>query len=272
MKENNEQEKFEPAGTKINPAMAVVWNAVCDALGTDTYHLLQNFIYAMIRMASDAHARTPEVEKLMTILDNDGAWNNAINLCAPNGRQSISQIILIVEQEDKEGFGMYMVNKPFIGQCMHTTKDGDEVPFNKERMQECIQTENVNLILERVLEVGFKRIYNKIRDLGARHECKWFADIILLMLDAQDMLEIEESERQEMIGQAEFNDYGQRIAYGKKTKGFKHRTPDSLDRQHRILFDDFDRQTGDDFDDGDGRDGGQKVEDAMGCKPFGEEP
>ena len=33
---NKEQEKFEPAGTKLNPAMAVVWNAVCDALGTDT--------------------------------------------------------------------------------------------------------------------------------------------------------------------------------------------------------------------------------------------
>ena len=252
MEKNNEQEKFEPAGTKLNPAMAVVWNAVCDALGTDTYHLLQHFIYAMIRMASDAHARTPEVEKLMTLLDNDVAWNNVINLCAPTGKLSISQMILIVEDEEKDGFAMTMLNKPYFNDCM--------------------QIDNANIIIERVLEVGFKRIYKKIRDLGERHQCKWFADAILLMLDAQDMLEIEESERQEMIGQAEFNDYGQRIAYGKKTKGFKHRTPDSLDRQHRILFDDFDRQTGDDIDDGDGRDGGQKVEDAMGCKPFGEEP
>lgn len=196
---NKEQEKFEPAGTKLNPAMAVVWNAVCDALGTDTYHLLQHFIYAMIRMASDAHSRTPEVEKLMTILDNDIAWNNAINLCAPKGKLSISQMILIVEDEEKEGFAMTMLNKPF---------------FN-----DCVQIDNANMIIERVLEVGFKRIYKKIREMGERHDCKWFADTILLMLDAQDMLEIEESERQEMIGQAEFNDYGQRIAYGKKTKG-----------------------------------------------------
>ena len=241
---NKEQEKFEPAGTKLNPAMAVVWNAVCDALGTDTYHLLQHFIYAMIRMASDAHSRTPEVEKLMTILDNDIAWNNAINLCAPKGKLSISQMILIVEDEEKEGFAMTMINKPY---------------FN-----DCVQIDNANMIIERVLEVGFKRIYKKIREMGERHDCKWFADTILLMLDAQDMLEIEESERQEMIGQAEFNDYGQRIAYGKKTKGYKHRTPDSLGAHNRIIFDDFDRETGEDL--------GNKVERAVGGKPFGEEP
>lgn len=241
---NKEQEKFEPAGTKLNPAMAVVWNAVCDALGTDTYHLLQHFIYAMIRMASDAHSRTPEVEKLMTILDNDIAWNNAINLCAPKGKLSISQMILIVEDEEKEGFAMTMLNKPF---------------FN-----DCVQIDNANMIIERVLEVGFKRIYKKIREMGERHDCKWFADTILLMLDAQDMLEIEESERQEMIGQAEFNDYGQRIAYGKKTKGYKHRTPDSMGTHNRIIFDDIDRETGEDL--------GHNVERAVGGKPFGEEP
>lgn len=241
---NKEQEKFEPAGTKLNPAMAVVWNAVCDALGTDTYHLLQHFIYAMIRMASDAHSRTPEVEKLMTILDNDIAWNNAINLCAPKGKLSISQMILIVEDEEKEGFAMTMLNKPF---------------FN-----DCVQIDNANMIIERVLEVGFKRIYKKIREMGERHDCKWFADTILLMLDAQDMLEIEESERQEMIGQAEFNDYGQRIAYGKKTKGYKHRTPDSMGTHHRIIFDDIDHETGEDM--------AGNVERAVGGKPFGEEP
>lgn len=260
----NNQDKFEPMGTKIDPQMAVVWNAVCQALGTDTYHLLQQFIYAMIRCASDAHARTPEVEKLMTILDTDGAWQNAINLCAPKGKLSISQMILIVEDEGKDGFGMYMVNKPFIGQCMHTTKDGHEVPFDKDCMQECRQTENVNLILERVLEVGFSRIYKKIREMGRRHDCKWFADTLLLMLDAQDILEIEESERKEMIGEAMFNDYGRPIEYGKKTKGYKHRTPDSMDRQHKIIFDDFDRETG--------RDLGEEVEQAIGTKPFDQEP
>ena len=241
---NKEQDKFEPMGTKIDPAMAVVWNAVCQALGTDTYHLLQQFIYAMIRMASDAHAKTPEVEKLMTLLDSDAAWQNAINLCAPKGKLSISQMILIVEDEEKEGFAMTMLNKPF---------------FN-----DCLQIDNANMIIERVLEVGFKRIYKKIREMGKRHECKWFADTLLLMLDAQDILEIEESEREEMIGKAMFNDYGRPIEYGKKTKGYKHRTPDSLDRQHRIIFEDFDHDTGDDM--------ASDVERAVGGKPFGEEP
>ena len=48
-----EQKKFVPMGTKISPSAAVVWDAICNSLETDTYNMLQQFIYAMIRAASD---------------------------------------------------------------------------------------------------------------------------------------------------------------------------------------------------------------------------
>ena len=139
MEQNNQN--FEPKGTKISPAMAVVWDAVCEALGTNTYDLIQQFIYAMIRAASEQHDKSPEIQRLMDALDLDPGWQNAINLCAPNGKLKISQMVLIVEQEDKQGFGMVMLNKPYMG--------------------DVTQTENVNLIIERVLEVGLKKIYRK---------------------------------------------------------------------------------------------------------------
>lgn len=247
-----ENDKFEPMGTKIDPAMAVVWNAICDALGTDTYHLLQQFIYAMIRMSSTAHKLTPEVQKLMMLLETDVAWQNAINLCAPSGKQTISQMILIVEQEGKRGFGMYKIDKPFMGEC------------------ECNQTENVNRILERVLEVGFQGIYRKLRKMGEELQCEYFSDVILTMLDKQDFLNSVEEDRREMNGENNFTDRGQRIEYGKKSKSYHHRTPDGeAMRQQRIHFDDFDRETGD------GQAYGTAPDEAMpmgDIKPFDQEP
>lgn len=249
---DNNQKGFEPMGTKISPAMAQVWNAICEALGTDTYHLLQQFIYAMIRMSSTAHNRTPEVEKLMTVLETDVAWQNAINLCAPNGKQSIAQMILIVEQEDKHGFGMYRIDKPFMGECW--------------------QTENVNLILERVLEVGFQGIYRKMRKMGEDLQCDYFSDVILTMLDAQNVINAEEEDRREMAGESNFTDRGRRIEYGKKSKSYHHRTPDGeAMRQQRIHFEDFDREVaGYEANGWEGchHDTGDDVERSLGTRPF----
>lgn len=227
----SEDNKFIPMGTKISPAMAEVWNAICEALSTDTYHLLQQFIYAMIRMSSSAHRLTPDVEKLMMLLDTDVAWQKAINLCAPEGKQTIAQIILIVEQEDKRGFGMYKIDKPFMG---------EQVSDGIERTQ----TENVNIILERVLEVGFQGVYKKLRKMGEDLECKYFSDVILTMLDMQDFLNAIEEDKREMAGENIFTDRGRPVEYGKKTKSYQHRTPDGeAMRQLHIRFNEADIET-----------------------------
>lgn len=248
--EQQNNDKFEVMATKIDPAMAIVWNTICDALGTDTYHMLQHFIHTMIRMASDAHSTTPEVQKLMKLLDVDVAWQNAINMCAPNGKRSIAQMILIIEEEGKEGFAMTMIDKPFCGVCL--------------------QNDNANQIVERAIEVGLSGLYKDLRVMKAALKTNNVSDVLLKMLDEQQKLNVTEEERQEIAGQPLYNDYGRKLEYGKKTKGYKHRTPDSIapDR-NRILFNDFDRETGDDIEQADHADA---VEAAIGGKPFGVEP
>jgi hypothetical protein len=215
---NKDQDKFEPMGTKIDPAMAVVWNAVCQALGTDTYHLLQQFIYAMIRMASDAHAKTPEVEKLMTLLDSDAAWQNAINLCAPNGQQKISQMILIVEDDEKHGFGVHMLDKPFIGHCK--------------------QTENVDLIMKRLAEVVYRREYTKMCQLAKRMGIKSLRQLLSIMIDTQTESLLDNEFRDELPNIGDRTDSGRVAgdnAYGKRTKQTKRKTPDNFSRELNIF-------------------------------------
>jgi len=219
------EEKFEPMGTKVAPWAAVVWNAVCEALNTDTYHLLQQFIYAMIRGASEQHEKSPEIERLMQALDLDAGWQNAINLCAPNGKLSIAQMILIVEQEGKKGFGAVMLDKPFMGECR--------------------QTENVDQIFERLTEVIFKRTYMKLREAGRVMNVKSQRELLETMADGLILQELNEAFANEMPGYGEHADNGRPYGYGKKTKAKQRRTPDSVAQDQRIKFDDYDREVAD---------------------------
>ena len=213
-------ERFEQLGTKIDPAMAEVLNACCDAMGVDVYHLLQWFAYTIVKASAPMHSLDPRIQKLMTMLDRDAGWQNAFNLCNPD-RLKIAQVVLILEQENHKGFGAVMVDKPF---------------FNDARQTECVDD-----ILERVCEVTMSGIYRRVRQMGADMECNNLSDVLLTMLDAQDILNAEERDAAEgpQIGDVAQN--GKVLAYGKRTKRKKHYTPDTMPVTGN-LFDDIDHE------------------------------
>ena len=211
------EDKFIPMATKISPAAAEVWDAICQARQTDTYHMLQNFIYTMIRAAADPHALNPDIQKILTMLDTDAGWQNAFNLCAPNVKSKVAQVVLIMEQEDHKGFGAVMIDRPFMGNAT---------------MTECTDD-----ILERVCEVTMRGIYRRLRMLGAKMDCENLSDVLLTLIDAQTILELDKEMKSEMPQMGDRTDSGREYAYGKRTKQKKHRTPDSLaNSQQRIRF------------------------------------
>ena len=212
-------ERFEQLGTKIDPAMAEVLNACCDAMGVDVYHLLQWFAYVVVKASSDLHALDPRIKKLMTMLDRDAGWQNAFNLCNPD-RLKIAQVVLILEQENHKGFGAVMVDKPF---------------FNEARQTECVDD-----ILERVCEVTMHGIYKQLRLMGADLECNNLSDVLLTMLDMQDFINLSDANAAEGPQIGDIAPNGRAVAYGKRTKRKKHFTPDTMPTQ-RTIFDDFDR-------------------------------
>lgn len=216
----NKDERFEQLGTKIDPAMAEVLNACCDAMGVDVYHLLQWFAYVVVKASSDLHALDPRIQKLMTMLDRDAGWQNAFNLCNPD-RLKIAQVVLILEQENHKGFGAVMVDKPF---------------FNEARQTECVDD-----ILERVCEVTMSGIYRRVRQMGDDMECNNLSDVLLTMLDAQDILNAEERDAAEGPQMGDVAQNGKVLAYGKRTKRKKHYTPDTMPVTGN-LFDDIDHE------------------------------
>ena len=213
-------ERFEQLGTKIDPAMAEVLDACCNAMGVDVYHLLQWFAYTIVKASAPMHSLDPRIQKLMTMLDHDAGWQNAFNLCNPD-KLKVSQVILILEQEGHKGFGAVMIDKPWMGALMR-------------------QTECVDDILERVCEVTMSGIYRRLRVMGADMECNNLSDILLTMLDVQDLLNSEERDTSEGPQMGDIAPNGKAVAYGKRTKRKKHFTPDTMPTQ-RTIFEDFDR-------------------------------
>ena len=214
-------ERFEQLGTKIDPAMAEVLNACCDAMGVDVYHLLQWFAYVVVKASSDLHALDPRIQKLMTMLDHDAGWQNAFNLCNPD-KLKVAQVVLILEQQGHKGFGAVMIDKPWMGAMMR-------------------QTECVDDILERVCEVTMSGIYRRLRVMGADMECNNLSDILLTMLDVQDLLNAEERDTSEGPQMGEIAPNGRAVAYGKRTKRKKHYTPDTMPVTGN-LFEDIDHE------------------------------
>jgi hypothetical protein len=171
------------------------------------------------------HALDPRIQKLMTMLEHDAGWQHAFNIANPRGLK-VAQLILILEQEGRKGFGAVMVDKPYMGEA-HMTECADD-------------------ILERVTEVTMHGIYRRLRDMGGKMDCQNLSDVLLTMLDAQDFLNIEDDMKHEGPQAGNYTEDGKAYAYGKKTKSIHRQTIEKFDKlQQPIIFTDDDRAQSD---------------------------
>lgn len=239
---------------KLSPDQYALLNAICDALGVNTYQIFQMFFYTLCKAAAPMHELSPEIHKIMTLMETDVGWTNAFNLANPNDLD-VAQVVLILQQRDKRGFGAVMIDKPFMGKAPEKVDDIDPQRNNPQ------MTENVDYILERVTEVTMQGIYRRLRLVGGMMGCNYLSDILLELIERQGKDLREEDDRIQMQGEAMFSDSGKRIEYGKRTKAKHHRTPDGeAMRQQRIVFTDEDATTTDTPDD---RPYGEKADEYM---------
>lgn len=232
------KEPYELLQTKISPQQAALLDAICNVLGVNTYQIFQMFFYVLCKASAPMHELSPEIKKIMTLMETDAGWAEAFNLANPNELR-VAQVVLILEQKDKKGFGAVMVDKPFMGKAPEKV---DDIDHNRADPQ---MTENVDAILERVTEVTMHGIYRRLRLFGARMECNDLSDILLTLVDGETIALLDEEAKAEMKGEALYDYRGRRIEYGKKSKAKQHRTPDSVATDQRIKFGDDDATTND---------------------------
>lgn len=195
-----------------------------DAVINDLLKMCLHFIIETAKLTTEP---SPEMRALLNMMRVDANWASMFNYVS-NGNLDVAQAILILQQskdgKPREGFGMAMFNKPFMG-------DG-------------YQTLSKDEILERVVEIamGYDD-YKHLRDIGEYLGTGSIRETLSHMIDAQLIHNLNESDREELPGYGEFHDFGKMLKYGNKYVRKPRRTPDSLaNSQQRIVFEDFDRE------------------------------
>lgn len=215
--QKTKDEGYVSVATKVPAHVAELLTILARMRGMEVYELLQLLVNGFIAYAKAETDVPNEFRNLYDSLKFDAAWNNAYNFASPTAQQDIAQMILVLQQPGKTGFGLAMIDKPFISDARMTT--------------------SIPLILARVLELslGF-RDFVDLRQMVAYHGAIDMLDLIRKMITAQTILDIEDSDREELPGYGEHHDYGKLIEYGKKHKRVPHRTPDSVAQQQTIRF------------------------------------
>ena len=235
----NQQQKddgYVNVGTKVPPHVAELLNIIAASKGTDIYGLLQLFIQTIIRAAKCETALPPHLKLLMDMIGLDSDWNRAFSFASPSAQTDVAQIIMVLQQHDREGakgrprkgFGLLMIDHPLI-------------PGSKPRCTYCVDS-----IMERVAEVAMPGIKKDIDEMGRRLRTHSLRETLTLMADAQLLLTLQDADRDELPQLGNYSDFGRVIEYRERAKALKHRTPDGeANRQQRIMFDDFDRDLAD---------------------------
>lgn len=238
---------------KVPPHVAELLDVLARMRGMQVYELLQLLVHGFISYAKAEHTVPEEFRRLYESLRFDVAWSKAYNFCSPSARQDIAQLVLIMQQPERSGFGMMMIDKPFMSDQQSTI---------------CVPD-----IYERVSRLALgERDYKRCRKMNAELCTQSVLDTVRTMLDAQEVMNIAASDREELPGMGDRTESGRVAnAYGQKRKSVKHRTPDGEARQQArqaILFGDEDRQAAEREASQDGRPTAGDMERMTGFRPF----
>ena len=230
-----EQKQSEYGGSdtlsvKIPKWMSDLLNMIAKGMGDDVTanHILALCIQCVVEAAKCDGPVPTWLRLIIDMLKLDTSWHKAFNFGSTECQMDVAQIILVLQQHDgkepRKGFGLAMIDKPFMG-------------------EDAQQTLCVDGILERVAEVSMKGLYKRLRQIGVELESQSLRETLTIMCDAQSIVNLEEQDRNELPGYGDRHDYGKAIEYGRKFKRKPRRTPDSVaNSQQKIIFDDFDRE------------------------------
>lgn len=225
--QKNKDDGYVNVSTKVAPNVADLLGLLAQMRGMEVYELLQLLVHGFISYAKAEQTVPDEFRHLYENLKFDAAWNNAYNFCSPTAQQDIAQLVLVLQQPGRNGFGLTMIDKPF--------------------MSEATMTRSLPAIYERISELALgSNDYIRLRrmniDLGTHSNL----EAVRKMIDDQEIINIDRQDAEEFPHMGDRAENNRPVIYGAKTKSTKHRTPDGeAMRQQRIVFTDEDRQLAD---------------------------
>ena len=194
--------------------------------GTNANDLLKMFVQAFIESAKHTGPISSEMSLLLDMLKVDAGWNQAFNFADLKTQKQVAQVILILEQPGREGYGAVLINRPLM-------------PNSTPYMTYCVDE-----ILERITEVSMKGLYQELRDIGNERGSESMRETLFSLCDSYKLEKMDRDMQDELPQLGNYSDFGRAIHnYGNPPKRKKHVSPDDI--QQRIVFDDYDKEVAD---------------------------
>lgn len=221
--QNQYDERFVTLATKVSRHAAEQLARIAKKKDMTIYELIQMVCDTLIRYMDDRHNLSEEMERAMSIFEHMTGWADALNLADATVHKEVCQAVYIFQDADgqKKGFRAKMVDKPFCGLWTETS--------------------NVMEIFDRIFNICMPELYMKLYRARIILGCESVSEVINMLADAEVIMHLNNETRQDFEDAARM-DNGKGYAYGQKTKGLQHRTPDSLARDQRFKFNDDDRE------------------------------
>lgn len=210
---NQNNDLYEVIGTKVSPTFAKTFRRLCRSKGLKPYQVMQMMVDTFVRYTDDQHNLSQDMEQMMTVFEHMAGWREAFNLADPTPDRTITEAIYLLTAEKRKGARAIMVHRPYFG--------------------DWTETANIQVILERVIEVLAPERYRRLRALAVDMDCKSILELLDTMID-NHVAEQEAAELRKDFEDCNRHDYGRPIIYGERTKRKHHKTPDTL--QQRITF------------------------------------
>ena len=194
--------------------------------GTNANDLLKMFVHAFIEVAKHTGPVSSDIQMLLDMLKVEDGWSEAFNFADVTKQKRIAQVVLILEQPGRKGFGMVKIDRPYM-------------PGKKPYMTYCVDE-----ILERVTEVSMKGLYQRLRDIGNEIGTKSLRETLMKLIEdyRKHSLRLQFEDEGPQLGN--YSDFGRAIHnYGNPPKRKKHVSPDDI--QTHIVFGDEDREIAD---------------------------
>ena len=221
--QNQYDERFVTLATKVSRHAAEQLARIAKKKDMTIYELIQMVCDTLIRYMDDRHNLSEEMERAMAIFEHMTGWADALNLADATVHKEVCQAVYIFQDADgqKKGFRAKMVDKPFCGLWTETS--------------------NVMEIFDRIFNICMPELYMKLYRARIILGCESVSEVINMLADAEIIMHLNNETRQDFEDAARM-DNGKGYAYGQKTKGLQHRTPDSLAHDQRFKFNDDDRE------------------------------
>lgn len=215
---------------KVSQAVYDLINILAEGLahGTNGNDLLKMFIQSFIESAKHDGPVSPEIQMFLNMLKIDPAWHKAFNFADVTAHMDVAQLVMILQQPGRKGFGLVMIDKPFMGDATMTY---------------CVDD-----ILERILKLAMPGLDKRLEWIEQQFHCTSRRETLILLCEYMADYLKREQDLSEMPGYGTYHDFGKAIEYGNKHKRKPHRTPDSLANSQQLKLFGSDRPYGEQAD------------------------